>query len=444
MHPTRRNFLRGVAALSGVALAAPGSRTGLTIRIARKRVEIARGHTIDTVAYNDAVPAPLIRLREGVPVEVELINDTATPEFVHWHGLIVSIEADGSQEEGSPAVPAHGRLRYRLLPQPSGSRYVHTHAMSMGDLNQATFSGQYGFVYIEPASEPGDYDREVFLSTHEWDPYVAHMAEHGQDSLEVGYRRHTINGRCLGHGDPVRVKSGQRVMFRILNASATENIQLALPGHEFLVVALDGSPVPNPRAVGILELGTGERVDALVTMNNPGVWVLGAPGSDLRAKGLGIVVEYAGRAGEPQWIDLEPSSWDYALFGAASGPSVPGTVIPLAFESAPPGPDGFERWTINSLPDGGQPMKVSRGERYRLVFDNRSNEAHPVHLHRANFELTEVYGTPTSGILKDVVLVKARRQIAADFTPAVDGLMLFHCHHQIHMEHGFKMLFQVV
>ncbi|MCZ0211558.1 hypothetical protein OZK63_40060, partial [Streptomyces sp. UMAF16] len=64
---------------------------------------------------------------------------------------------------------------------------------------------------------------------------------------EVGYNIFTINGHQLGHGEPIRVKEGERVLFHILNGSATEIRSLALPGHSFKVVALDGNPVPNPR-----------------------------------------------------------------------------------------------------------------------------------------------------------------------------------------------------
>jgi FtsP/CotA-like multicopper oxidase with cupredoxin domain len=75
-------------------------------------------------------------------------------------------------------------------------------------------------------------------------------------------------------------------MFRILNASATETIELALPGHEFYVVALDGNPVPRPSKVKVLQLGSAERADAIVEMKNPGVWILGTP-MDVRAGPLG-------------------------------------------------------------------------------------------------------------------------------------------------------------
>src|ERR1043166_67395 len=160
------------------------------------------------------------------------------------------------------------------------------------------YSGQFGFVYVGPGGGRGGYDREVSPGSHEWLPFFSGdpMAGDGGEGLgleggvEIGYRVYSINGKALGHGDPVRVKRGERVLFRILNASATETIELALPGHEFLVVALDGNPVPAPHAVRLPSLGAAERVDAVVEMNAPGVWILGTPNDAKRRGGLGVVV----------------------------------------------------------------------------------------------------------------------------------------------------------
>src|SRR5947207_97990 len=66
---------------------------------------------------------------------------------------------------------------------------------------------------------------------------------------------------------------------------------------------------------------------------------------------------------------------------------------------------------------------------YDSVESDQTDDAHPIHLHRNSFELTKVHGKPTAGILKDVVLVKGFKQIEVDVTPAMDGLSLFHCHH---------------
>ena len=84
-----------------------------------------------------------------------------------------------------------------------------------------------------------------------------------------------------------------------------------------------------------------------------------------------------------------------------------------------------------------------KGRRYRLAFDNHTDDAHPVHLHRNVFELTGVHGKQTAGVMKDVVLVKGYRKIEVDFTPEMTGLTLFHCHQQLHMDFGFKTVFNV-
>jgi FtsP/CotA-like multicopper oxidase with cupredoxin domain len=478
----RRQFLAEAAAGSALLLTgcnrsastgaaesgrpAPGGPADVTLRIGPVLADIAKEHTISTIGYNGSVPGPLIRLKEGVPVTVDLFNETDTPELVHWHGQIIPASVDGAAEEKSLEVPPHGHIRYQLTPRPAGMRFVHTHAMAMSDLNRGTYTGQFGIIYIEPRSNPGQYDQEIFLATHEFEPFFgaeemeqeeekdpefqrrkkeAQAKQQKPNGWEIGYQRFTINGKSLGYGEPVRVKEGQRVLFHILNASATENIQLALPGHRFQVVALDGNPVPQPQSVEVLELGTAERISAMVEMKNPGVWILGTPADDDRKNGMGIVVEYAGRTGSPRWIKPPQKPWDYTIFGQNRTVQNPDETIPLVFGKLNGGQGGFNRWTINgtSFDEKAQPRILQKGKRYRLLLDNQTDDAHPIHLHRNSFELTKVHGKPTAGILKDVVLVKGFRQIEVDVTPAMDGLTLFHCHQQLHMDYGFKLLFKI-
>ncbi|MBO0734429.1 MAG: multicopper oxidase domain-containing protein [Methylocapsa sp.] len=447
------------------AEAPPESPADVTLRIGPVLVDVDEDHTISTIGYNGAAPGPLIRFKEGKTVTVELINETDTPEFVHWHGQLIPPAMDGAPEENSLVVPAHGELRYRLTPAPAGLRFVHSHVLAGPDLHRGSYTGQHAPVYIEPARDPGRYDREVFMTTHEWEPFFTseemedaeereeqkeeedkEEAESRQNGWEVGYRLFSINGRALGHGEPVRVREGERVLFQILNASATENIKLALPGHRFLVVALDGNPVPAPKLVNVLQLGTAERIGAIVEMDHPGVWVFGTPKDDDRKNGMGIVVEYAGSRGAPQWVAPPKSKWDYTIFGGSRPAREPGRVIPMVFRKINGGRGGFNRWTINgnAYEDQGEPAKLQRGERYRLTFDNRTDDAHPLHLHRNIFELTSVGGKPTAGIMKDVVLIKGFGRLEVDFTADQPGRALFHCHQQLHMDYGFMQLFDVV
>src|SRR5262249_8648713 len=154
------------------------------------------------------------------------------------------------------------------------------------------------------------------------------------------------NGRMLGHGEPVRVKAGERVLFHVLNASATEIRSLALPGHTFTVVALDGNPVPNPVPVEVLWLGTAERGSAVGEMSHPGVWVLGDLADDDREHGMGIVVEYAGATGKPHRVKPVATKWDYTRFGhSAVRPA--DEVIEMTFAKRNAARAGFNEWTIN-------------------------------------------------------------------------------------------------
>ena len=417
------------------------TKADFTLRIAPVSVELAPGKVVKTIGYNGTVPGPILRMREGVTTTVDVFNDTDVEELVHWHGLMVPSEVDGAAEEGTPPVPAHGQKRYTFIPRPAGTRWYHTHNIAGADLTRGTYSGQFGFLYIEPKSEPGNYDREVFLAIHQWEPSTAIHMGPPNNGLEISYQYASFNDRMLGHGDPIRVKTGERVLFRLLNASATDDLRLALPGHQFQVVALDGNPVLTPRAVNVLQIGVAERVDAIVEMKQPGVWVLGSVSDKDRQQGMGIVIEYADRKGEAQWVAPAKEAWDYGIFGKTQIPPDPDGKFDLVFRKVPGERVRFNRWTINgkSFPDT-DALIVHQGKRYRMIFRNESGDTHPLHLHRHSFEITNFAGKLTGGVFKDVVVVNPFSTAEVDFVADNPGLTLFHCHAQLHMDFGFMNL----
>lgn len=451
-----------------------------TIRIAASPIEVSSKLILSTTTYNGKFPGPLLRFKEGQPATIDIVNDTSTPEQLHWHGQTVPVDVDGAAEEGTPFVPAHGKRRIVFTPRPSGLRFYHTHNRAGADLSAGQYSGQGGPVYIEPKSDPGRYDREVFLTLKEFQPTLSRGGDMAMDFLspsapvkalqdqgesamkkslaagaakgfEVGYEVFTINGRMLGHGEPVRVKPGGRVLFHVLNASATEIRSLALPGHSFQVIALDGNPVPNPAKVPVLWLGTAERVSALVEMNRPGVWIMGDLDDDDRHHGMGIVVEYGGRTGKPVWTAPPPFRWSYARFAkpdAAANP--PDETFEMLFVKQNAAEEGFNRWTINGVayPMDSAPVPATfhlkQGKRYRIHMRNASDDIHPIHLHRHSFELTNLAGRSSAGIMKDVVMLGGYQETSIDFVADNPGMTLFHCHQQLHMDFGFMALFDYV
>jgi FtsP/CotA-like multicopper oxidase with cupredoxin domain len=458
-----------------VADAAPPDareKADYTLRIANDLAELAPDHIVSTTLYNGQFPGPLLRFKEGQRAVVDVYNDTDTPELVHWHGQMIPGDVDGAAEEGTPYITPHGMRQISFVPKPSGFRFYHTHVVAGGDLNRGTYTGQVGPVYIEPKNEPGAYDREVFLVLKECQPSFSRGGDMAMDFLtgepiedlqkigkraddeaqekakgvEVGYDLFSINGKMLGHGEPIRVKQGERVLFHVLNGSAGEIRSLALPGHTFRVMALDGNPVPTPRDVPVLWLGTAERISAIVEMKHPGIWIMGDLSDDDRKRGMGIVVEYAGAKGKPQWSKPKPFRWDYTQFGKADPVSVqPDDTMEFLIVKHNGAVNGFNQWTLNGEAfsmDTMKPMyKVHEGRRYRLKFRNASDDIHPLHLHRHSFELVRVGGKPTAGVIKDVVMLGGFQEVEFDFVADNPGRTLFHCHQQLHMDFGFMALF---
>jgi len=304
--------------------------------------------------------------------------------------------------------------------------------MAGRNLKKGPYTGQFGMFIVDAAGDPGAYDAEVPILLHEWDPRFTTTGP-----LDVEFRAFSVNGRMLGSGDPIRVRPSERVLFRIVNASATLPHRLALTGHVFRIVALDGNAVPTPATVRTIDIAPGERVDAIVDMNNPGVWILGETDDNRRAGGMGIVVEYANQQGAARWSPPGPFVWNYAAFGGRDRPRDPDSRRTLIFKAN----DDGHHWTINgkAYPHTDR-IVVREGERSRWLLDNQSANDHPVHLHRHTFEVVRVGDIDLAGIMKDVVVVPAWRQVEIDVTAGNPGLSLFHCHQQFHMDMGFMAM----
>ena len=374
-----------------------GDAAHLSLRIAPIKLELSPRQTIQTIGYNGSAPGPLLRVTEGQQVTVTVRNDSDVPELVHWHGLYVPSEVDGAMEEGTPMVPAGSSRQYSFTAQPSGTRWYHTHAFAGKDLRRSLYSGQFGFFYIEPKNNPGNYDQEVFLAAHQWNPEFVSMQDIRKgpppdNGMEVMYQAASINDKALGHGEPIRVKTGERVLFHVLNASATDDIRLALPGHDFNVIALDGNPVPNPRAVPVLVLAPAERIDAIVEMKQPGVWVFGATEDSMREMGMGVVIEYAGPARQrpsgrsrSRALGITPSlERTRRLLNRT-------TVSTLYLKKSPAVTAVSIVGRLTASPGRtSEPLMVKAGRRYRFVMENKSGDDHPIHLHRHTFEITRI------------------------------------------------------
>jgi FtsP/CotA-like multicopper oxidase with cupredoxin domain len=163
---------------------------------------------------------------------------------------------------------------------------------------------------------------------------------------------------------------------------------------------------------------------------------------------MGVVVEYAGRGGDPQWTPPPQYKWDYRRFTARNTISqAPEETIEMLIEKRNAADNGFNVWTINGKPfsmDTKEPVfELKRDTLYRLRLRNATDDVHPIHLHRNTFEITHVAGTPTAGVHKDVAMLGGYQSMDLDFVANQTGLSLLHCHQQLHMDYGFMALLHI-
>ena len=189
------------------------------------------------------------------------------------------------------------------------------------------------------------------------------------NGLEVMYHAATFGDRMLGHGEPIRVKQGERVLFRLLNASASMGTTLGVAGpslHRHCAGWQSGPDADGGRraVAGRRRAGGRDRRDEqsrrLGVRLRPTTWIARWVWASLSNTKT--------RSGEPQWAAPPKTPWDYTIFGSSGPVAEPDETFHLKFEKIPGGRGGYNRWTINgkSWPDTNPLFTVQQGKRYRL------------------------------------------------------------------------------
>lgn len=228
-------------------------------------------------AYNGIVPGPEIRVRNGERVRVRLTNRLPGDTTVHWHGIDVPNRADGVPGVTQDPVKPGESYTYEFTARPAGDPrgggtfLYHSHV----DEDRQMSAGLYGVVIIEPpgGTDRPSYDVDRTVTFSEWTADAASGRVRGVMDMEGMLPNFfTLNGKSFPDTETIKVKAGERVLLRLVNAG-----QLAHPMHlhgtSFRVVARDGHPVRVPERRDTLLLASGERADIAFTLPR-GKWVL--------------------------------------------------------------------------------------------------------------------------------------------------------------------------
>ncbi len=497
---SRREFL-GRAALVGVGSftlpafgAALGGRLSESSEAAASQVrefrletrevkwELAPGKVVKAMAYNGQVPGPELRVREGERLRIVLANSLGEPTTIHWHGVNVPNPMDGVPGITQKAVPPGETFLYEFEAHPSGTRWYHTHFKEHRQMDL----GLAAPLIIEPeGKEPVPFDREYTLVLDDWatgtGPTLPDTREgvagargemggmmrgmgggmmggRGMDGMMGGgspsmpaYDVMTINGKAYPATEPLRVRKGERVRLRLINASAEHTHVVRLAGHALRVTHTDGNPLTEPVRVDAVPIAPSERYDVLVTADRPGAWFFycAAPGHARAGEQVLFVCDGAGQTRpEPPTEGVAGLRlWQYTMGRGRDVLPRPSGGLRTFTQTLSGGMRGGpDIWTINGrqYPQT-DPVSASKGDRVRVRFGNMSMEAHPMHLHGQSFRLVSINGAGLPApLVKDVVDVEAHMGSAVlEFTAHNPGAWFFHCHKPMHMDGGMIALVKI-
>ncbi|MDE8565791.1 multicopper oxidase family protein, partial [Anoxybacillus rupiensis] len=263
--------------------------------------------------YNGSVPGAQIRIKQGETVKINLKNELPEPVTIHWHGYPVPNSQDGIPGITMDAVKPGETFTYEFTATVPGTYWYHSHQESAKQVDK----GLYGTLIVEPKNEE-KVDRDYTLVLDEWmsNPDEGNMDMSGMDHSNMGhgnssddkemdmssmshdmsmYDIFTINGKSGSAVKPLKVKKGEKVRLRLINAGYMPH-KLHLHGHEFKIVATDGQPLKDPQPIKdeLLNIAPGERYDIEFTANNPGEWLLECHGDMKGTDDMKVKIQYEG------------------------------------------------------------------------------------------------------------------------------------------------------
>jgi FtsP/CotA-like multicopper oxidase with cupredoxin domain len=213
--------------------------------------ETAPGTFVEAWSYNEQVPGPQIRVREGERVKIILHNELPESTAIHFHGLELPNDQDGVPYITQPPVKPGQSYTYEFVVPNAGSHMYHSHHNSAKQVGL----GLLGAIIVEPKQTSAHDECEV--------DYVL--------ILNDGAHGYTLNGKGFPATEPIVAKLGQKVRLRYMNEGMMIH-PMHLHGMHQTVIAKDGWPVPAPWKCDTLNIAPGERWDVIVNCNNPGTW----------------------------------------------------------------------------------------------------------------------------------------------------------------------------
>jgi FtsP/CotA-like multicopper oxidase with cupredoxin domain len=403
--------------------------------------EIRPGKTITAWGFNNQVPGPVISAKKGDTLVVRFQNNLPEATMVHWHGIRVPANMDGTGEMQQPILPGDS-FEYRFIVPDAGTFWYHSHQNETVQMEK----GMYGAIVIKDDSDPVfDNDRVLVIDDMKL-KQNGEFKQHGPVGRWI--ERHDgregstnlINGKELITLD---MNAGQTERWRFVNAASARYFKLSLDGKPFKVIATDGGLLEYARTVTTLLITPGERFDIAVGPFNEGeeFSLSSLPYNRvtmLKAK----LQKYATVLVKERKDSVANLPERLSEIASLASPDI--QVNRKVNLSVDPSFKNVIDFRINRKMHGmDEPVRV--GELQVWEISNSSLMDHPFHLHGFFFQVLEENGKAAEyKAWKDTCNLKPRSTVKIAWMPDNrPGMWMYHCHIIEHHAAGMMANFEV-
>jgi FtsP/CotA-like multicopper oxidase with cupredoxin domain len=390
--------------------------------------EFAPGRSIQGFAYNGRVPGPTIEANVGDTIEVRLTNNLPQATTIHWHGIRVPADMDGTEAVQAPVGPGE-TFQYRFVVPDAGTYWYHSHTNETEQLER----GLYGALIVRDPSEPVfDADRTLLLDDLKLDPdgdLAPFGDEHEHHAGREGDVR-LINGK---QEPELEMPGGTVERWRIIDAANTRFVRLSIGGRPFTVIGTDGGLLPQPVLATEVLLTPGERVELAVGPFEEGERI------EIEA------LPYDRGKGETARERFATLQVGATAESRAHVPETLRQIDPLVDVAAEPN----RTIDLKALMHAGHhqradPVRVGELQVWDLV--NETGQDHPFHIHGFFFQVLQQDGEPSPMLAwKDTVNVPRESQTRIAWLPDDrPGEWMYHCHILEHHAMGMMAHFAVI
>jgi FtsP/CotA-like multicopper oxidase with cupredoxin domain len=417
------------------------------------------GTMANLLTYNDAYPAPTIRVKKGDILKVHFRNSLPMMDTnilghkremtnLHTHGLHVS--PSGKSDNSMLMFMSGDAFDYEFdlsNQYPGTLNFYHPH--SHGTVAEQYWGGMAGALVVEDdITSLAAYEthimvlKDITLSGGAPEPYTSMMEYmHGKEGNTV-----MVNGLV----NPVlNIKPGQVQRWRIVNACNARFFKLSIEGHTLQIIGTEGGLLKNPYPVSSILLSPGERLDVLVKANQ----------TSKNYRLLSLPYSRQGNMGGQQ-VTLLTLSYK----GGRVNDTVPSLINPEAVRINPM-VKKTERIVLSMGQGKGYINGISFSEAgyYTLhshlgtyeVWEivNQSGMDHPFHQHVNACQVLSITGGDASyasfltktPVWKDVVIVPKWGSVRM-LVPVMDypGMAMFHCHIIEHEDIGMMAVWDIM